>query len=59
MRTQYGPRKIIDTVGELREFIEAVPDDVPLDLGFEGPVDILLMRDDETHEVTLSMDEDY
>ena len=56
MKKQYGMRKTITTVQELREFIAAMPGDVKLDLGFQQPVEICVMEDVDTGEKTLSLE---
>ncbi len=58
MKRQVGKGRTIKTVKELRGFICQLDGDVTLDLGWDEPVDILVMKDDETGELSLVMQEE-
>ena len=58
MRTQQGDKTTIETVGELKKFIRELPDEITLDLGFDHPVEVMVMRDDDSGKLTLSIEND-
>lgn len=55
---QIGEKDVIETVGELKQFIAGLDDDMRLDLDFLEPVEIYVMRDRDTGEEFLTMVEE-
>jgi len=58
IRKQVGERKTIFTVGELQLFIKDLPEDMPIDIGVGNPIEICVMKDQDTQKHNLQMDEE-
>ena len=57
IHTPVGKEKTITTVGELRRFIENLPEDMRLNIGFGDPIEIRVMENLDTGERYLELDE--